>query len=625
MERWLKLLNMLSEDSYITNKRLSEQLNVSKRTIYNDIAGLNDTLRSHGAQIITKPHYGITLVISDRTRFQSFLNTQKQDSVVLVDSSDARARMIIQKMISAGKAVKFDDLCEELFISRSTLKNDLKKVRSVLEMYDLKIESSAYKGSWIDGLENNVRKCLTDIGKQMLNDSSKTLNGDIKAIAGIIKQVFQKHHLRMTELAFNNLVIHIYIAIMRIRMGYTLEAAEGYEQFTSDREREIATEIIAGMENLFGLKFPKTELGYIMLHLEGKKISDVQDNSVVTADIYEMVTEMLDEIDSMFHYNFKYDFELVSLLSTHLVSLKVRILYDMTLENPLIEEIQEGALLAYEMARVACSKLEKHYGKKVTQDEMAYIALHFQLAIERYKEKHKKNVLIVCGTGRGSAELLAYHVKKDYGNYLNVVGTLESTNLDGIDFDDYDYILTTVHIEEKVPIPIIEINSIQNAESRTKLNNYLYFDKKSELLRFFSRSRFLPHMKGTSKQEVLRQLCERAMTDGCVSEGFYDLVLKREEIGTTSFGNLIAIPHPYRPEGDQSFVVTGILDEPIQWDQEEVQIVFLLSMKANGDHNLQLFYKSVGKLLSSKESVAALIQKQDFETLISVLDSLRDE
>jgi lichenan operon transcriptional antiterminator len=362
-----------------------------------------------------------------------------------------------------------------------------------------------------------------------------------------------------------------------------------------------------------------------MLHLECKKISTNMDNSVVTADIYEIVTDMLDEIDNMFHYNFKYDFELISMLSMHLVSLKVRILYDMTLENPLIEEIRQGALLAYEMASVACSKLEKKYNKKVTSDETAYIALHFSLAIERYKNKHKKNVLIVCGTGRGSAELLAYRVRQEYDSYLNVKGTHESTDFTGVNFEEYDYILTTVHIEEKVPIPVIEINSISSIEGRKKVGHYLSSGMKSDLLQFFSEDRFLPHMKGQTKEDVLQQLCGLAVVNKEAPEQFLEQVLQRESLGNTSFGNKIAIPHPYRPQGEKSFVVTGILDEPILWNGEPVQIVFLLSMKENGDQNLQLFYRSVGKLLSEKGYVEELIQHPEFDTLITILDSLSGE
>jgi len=623
MERWMKLLGLLSETEYITGKKLSEQTGVSKRTIFNDISYINEMINEHGANIVTRPHFGSKLEVSDRERFDKFLALQ-QESALHEDSSKTRARSVIIRMISAGGPVKFDDLCEEMFISRSTLKKDLKLVRSILKKYDLEIESAAYKGSRIVGAENNVRRCLTELNKNILSDSGRSLNKDMTVIANILRTVFKEHRFRMPEYIFNNLVIHIYIAIIRIRRGYILEAAEGYEKYTDDAERQITEEIISEIENTFGVRFPGSEFGHVMLHLESKKISESRGNSVVTADIYEVVTEMLKEIDSMFHYDFKYDFELISMLATHLVALKVRMLYNMPIENPLIDEIREGALLAYEMANVACSKMVERYGKNVTRDEKAYVALHFHLAIERYREKHKKNVLLVCGTGRGSAALLSYNIEKEFGDRLNVIATHESTDFSDVDFNQFDYILTTVHIEEPIPVPIIEVNSIRGRENRRKLDDYLHYDARSELLQFFDRNRFLPHMKGIDKNDVLRQLCTVAVDTGMASEHFYEHVLKREELGATSFGNMIAIPHPYRPEGEKSFVVTGILDEPILWDQEPVRIVFLLSMKEKGDANLQLFYKSVGSLLSNQESVAKLIREQDFETLITVLDVLRE-
>ena len=102
----------------------------------------------------------------------------------------------------------------------------------------------------------------------------------------------------------------------------------------------------------------------------------------------------------------------------------------------------------------------------------------------------------------------------------------------------------------------------------------------------------------------------------------YDHVLRREEIGGTDFGNYVAIPHPDQPVGEESFVVTGLLAQPVVWDQEEVRIVFLLSMKDGGDRNLQLFYKTVSRFLSDKVLVQRLIQNQSYEELISILDSL---
>ena len=623
MNRQLKLLESIFEDRYITYKDLSDKMGISKRTIYNEISNLNDLLFENGARIVSKPRFGVLLQVTDREKYEKFTVDPDPETIAYEDN-ETRVLQIAQRIVSSAEGIRMEDLCEELYISRSTLNKDLRKVKDFLKGFDLKISSSAYKGTCLIGDENNARRALSEISRRLKNSADAQIGKDMTEISEILRKIFSEYDFHMPEYRFNNLVVHLYIAIIRNRNGFLLKEAEGYEEAVAKKERLIAAKISESIGEHFHVGFPDAELAYIALNLKSRQMNDADGNSVISVDIYEIVMEMLDEIDQMFGYDFKYDLELVSLLASHLVSLEVRLLYDMPLDNPLIEEIRQGSLLAFEMAGVACSKLERRYGKKVPVDEMAYIALHFHLAIERKKDRRRKNVLIVCGTGRASAELLAYNIRKNYGNQLNVVGTHESSDLNGLNFDDFDYILTTIHIKEKVPVPIIEVNLMHLKDSEKKLNKILH-DSDSELLKLFHEDLFIPHLKASDKQEVLKILSEKAIEKGLAANGFFERVLKREELGPTGFGNSIAIPHPYRPEGSQSFVVTGILDAPVGWDENEVQVVFLLSMKTGGDKSLQLFYRSVGKLLASKSSVSRLVEEQDFRTLITVLDSLKED
>ena len=159
---------------------------------------------------------------------------------------------------------------------------------------------------------------------------------------------------------------------------------------------------------------------------------------------------------------------------------------------------------------------------------------------------------------------------------------------------------------------------------QSDLRKYFQNDRRNTLMRYFSEELFFRNMKEGTKEDVLKRLCQAAAGED-ISDDIYSHVMKREAIGGTAFGNYVAIPHPDQPMGSRSFVVTGILERPILWDKDEVQIVFLLVMKAGGDHDLQLFYKSVSRFLSDKALVQRLIQKQTFEELIAVLDSLSYE
>lgn len=623
MDRWLQLILLMPEDNFITNKQLAETLGVSNRTVYNDITQLNQAMKDNGAQLISKPRYGVKLVVTDEGKYREFLRSLEVDSATAGDNTETRVNKIIKKMIQADAPVKIDDLSDEMFVSRSTLKNDLKKVRSFLEVYDLKVDYRSYAGMQIYGSEKNLRRCLAKIEQNMIANDGSFLSQEMDDISELIMTTFKRHNYRMSSYSFRNFVTHLYVSINRIQQGKGISFVY-HEQSNSDAHvKSLAEDIVATLGKAYGITFSRSEFQYVLLHLECKKIVSDHNETIVSPDEYAVAASMLQEVQKVFHYDFQYDFELIMHLSMHIVPLRLRLLYDMQFDNPMISEIFEGAPLAYEMANVACGVLKRMYEKKVSPDEVAYIALHFNVAIERYKKKHKKNVLLVCGTGKGSAMLLSYRIQEEYGKYLNVVGTHDSINLSDVDFSNVDYILTTVHIREYVPVPVIEINKLFfMGEANSDIWKYFQDGRRETLMRYFSKELFFSHLTETTKTDVLRRLCESAARYENISDDILAHVMKREEIGGTAFGNYVAIPHPDHPMGKESFVVTGILDHPILWDQDEVQIVFLLVMKSGGDRNLQLFYRSVSRFLSDKALVQRLLQNQSYEELIAILDSL---
>ena len=66
-----------------------------------------------------------------------------------MSQSDDRLAFILNKLLFEQVPVLFDDLVEELYVSRSTLSNDFKKIRQMLAEYNLTIESRANKGVYV--------------------------------------------------------------------------------------------------------------------------------------------------------------------------------------------------------------------------------------------------------------------------------------------------------------------------------------------------------------------------------------------------------------------------------------------------------------------------------------------
>lgn len=102
-------------------------------------------------------------------------------------------------------------------------------------------------------------------------------------------------------------------------------------------------------------------------------------------------------------------------------------------------------------------------------------------------------------------------------------------------------------------------------------------------------------------------------------DDFLQLVKKRESLAATSFGGLVAMPHPWKAVGKDTFVCLAILDKPVQWGEAKVQVVFLVSIADDATAKLQKFYQVVAQLMVDEACICKLIAERRFEVLLGLL------
>lgn len=106
-----------------------------------------------------------------------------------------------------------------------------------------------------------------------------------------------------------------------------------------------------------------------------------------------------------------------------MVPLDIRMRYNIPLKNPILAQIQRQYAFAYTVAVCACSVLSSHYGKAMPEDEIAYLAVLFALAMEqRDRPSRRYNIVVVCVSGRGTSQLFLYNYKRAFGKYINRIG-----------------------------------------------------------------------------------------------------------------------------------------------------------------------------------------------------------
>lgn len=634
-QRWKLLLDLLQEKDFITSERLAIALGVSSRTIRNDLKELSVLLKKHGSEIESKPKIGNRIVIHNQKEFHQFTASFKKHEEEIPTTAQERVQYLLEYLLATDDYVKIDDLSENLFIGKSTISQDLKEVREQLQEYNLTLTNRPNHGIKVEGREFDLRLCIANhtINRVKLNQSNTQVEQKkwLEKIANLLSRVFEEHRFHMNDVSFQNLIVHIYIALLRVQEGCFVPLNE--EQMNAIQQKTefgIAKAIVKGIHELFGIQIPVSEMGYIAIHLASKKIvepeHDGMSNMIIDQEVTEIVTHMLQSVYEAFKIDFSDDLELRMVLALHLIPFGVRMQYDMILRNPLLIEIKTRFTLAYSIAVASCEILRKQYHKTIQEDEIGYFALHFNLALERKKHVHgEKNILIVCGTGRGTAQLLVYKFREEFGKYLNEIKTCDVLGIKTFDFTKIDYVIATVPISTQVPVPILSLKYFLEDSDVHAVRNLLSREKSTTMLKYFDERLFLCNIDAENKEEVLKCMSRRIKEVKDVPRNFYQALLKREQQAVTEFGNLVAMPHPYKAISKETFVCVAILNKPIIWHKRKVQLIYLMSMEDNPNRNLQLFYKITSKLLVNKSMVKELIQKKDFQTLLMLFHSIEEE
>ena len=613
-------------------KDLAYELSISDRSVRNIIKELNSCSVDNGMIILSKYGIGYRLEVQDKERFETFVE-KLQCKNKIPNSSKEREQYLLEYLLTNGNYTKLDDLSQALFVSKKTLTHDLKSVEQILAGYNLEIIRKPNYGIKVSGKEYDLRRCIANVIETVNPDLLKMSgryqrNEAINTIKKIVQHNLDKYNFNMSSQAAHNLTIHIFVAITRIREGLYISIKKTEENLIHQVEYEIADTIVNEINKTFQLEFPKSEIIYIGIHLASKQTYGGKNekgcnNTVISQKIADLVEEMLKRTDLAYPFAMLNDLELRMNLCQHIIPLEVRIFHDMKMHNPMLKEIKEKYFLSYSMAMLACTVLENHYHKRMSEDEIGYFALSFALALERQRTNvAKKNILLVCASGKGSTQFLRYKYENEFAAYINTIADCDISSLAKVDFSQVDYIFSTVPIHINVPVPIQEVNYFLDDEGIVEVKKILAFGNENSIETYYSNSLFLSHIKCKTKDDVLKYMCEYVMEHKNLSQEFYESVLERENLACTTFGNKVAMPHPCKLFSIDSFVCIGILEEPVLWENHQVQVIFLVSIGKKKKKTLQRFYQITSKFLHNSQDIGEIIKNRNFELFINRLKEL---
>ncbi|WP_042222128.1 BglG family transcription antiterminator [Oceanobacillus manasiensis] len=621
---------LLSSKQAITSKEISLELQVSSKTARNDLKDLQPLLIDNNIKLVSIRGKGYELLPSDKEKVALLLEQQALQSSPI--EPEDRVHFLMEKLLMQTTYIKLEDMAEELFVSRSSLQGDLRQVREILHDYHLALEQKPNYGIKVVGDEMQIRFCIAE---WLYQQNSSVLRGtvdlsilpeeDLQVIKNSILTNLRKNQILISDISLQNLITHVAIAVRRLGENQAIGTGLAYDHLKDEKEYMVARRILDDIEDTIPITFPVNEVAYLAMHLLGTRLvlpNEKVDPHVCSMDpaIFKLVENMVARIDNQYGFQLKEDMDLRLALALHLKPAINRYHYQMNIRNPMLDEIKLNYPLSFEAALVGSEVLNEIQAIKLVEDEVAYLALHLEVAQERKKQEamNKQRCLIVCASGMGSAQLLMYKLKDPFKEEMVIVGSTEMHNVRQYPLEEIDFIITTIPLLWDPGIPVIQVSTILGKADISRVNGII--KRKNEVMSSYFLKPFTYFKKDfTEPETILRFLCNELEKEGLVDRCYLDSVLQREAYASTSFGNLVAIPHPMEPQTNRTFWSVMTLVKPIEWGDKPVQLIFLLNASKNRQHELKPMFEEIGNLLEDQHLIRQLIAAKDFKAFKEVM------
>ena len=628
------MFNHIRKNEYTPVSSLQSLLNITDRTIRNDILEINDTLSAYGALVKLKRNYGYYIEITDDEKYSDFLKTfeHSDDKKMNIDTSEERIKYILNELLSAEDYVSMDELSETVFISKNTLNKYIKTIKNIVNKYDLEYITKPSSGVKIIGSEDRIRKLYVEyilsanfneyVTSFTKEERSIFSNIDLDWLRKITIDQLNSHFVKTSDYNMKNIIIHLALMTTRVLGNHYINL---YNITPDSSIMGLINGLCREIEGKYDIILSQSEKNYMYLQLIANTHLDI--TYIDDEKLRDSINQMLDVIYTDFNFDLRNDEILCADLFRHLKSIFTSKLYDLNSNNPLLETIKTNYPLEYEITLTAIAKTFVFEPYVLKEDDVGYVSVYIGAAIERcyYKSQKKKNVILVCGSGHATTRMLETRLNIVFPDKINIVKCLsynEYSSYTKEDVEDIDFVITTITLDNNL-LPSVMVDFALNNKDVESINRHLskMLHKRLQMFEhFFDKDLFMRLKGNTTKEDIIRTMYQKTYDKGIVDERFIDSVLKREEIGKTNMNDVFALPHPMELCATDTKVVVALLDNPIKWNESNmIQIVFMLVIKQGEQTDFEHLYDIFIEIISDGKLQQKIINSQTYVEFMDVL------
>lgn len=656
LNRQRKLLKILiAQESWITGANLKDKLDITDRTVRNDIKDINHELKKFGNCLIDSVRgTGYRIAVNDKDKILKLLDSSNNAMMNMNETKEERIRNLAIQVLLSSNPISLYDLEDQMFISRTRLEAVIKSINDKCSQKGAGAIIQRSKNSIFANCGEMTRRALIqdfivlDVGESgdLLEEGNVFFNREaIEVIGACIHEIFEKDSINLADMESMKVNIYLYIQKIRIESGNILKSApSSYHEAKNQMIEAISNKIADNMEKNFEISYPSQERAAIALYLSNIRTINTskltKETLVATIEprYIVIVEELLNDIKNEFLLNLTQDEKLFVDLVTH-------IRFSIGMEgnaaqscNPILGTIKNKYPFIFELSTYIWHRFYDIFGIELSEDQLSFIAAHLGAAIERLentKSSSNFSIAVCSNMNRSIVRFLMAKLYSLYGNSINIRGPYPVYNTKKMLQENPSMVLTTTSASlfRDAAMPVIRISPTLEASDILAINNTVGKLKRNSVLfklphgieQYFEKDLFFPQMSFNSQYDLLKFLSEKIIERGYASNDLLANILEREKMAPTSFANMIAMPHPIQTCVYKTVIGVATLDKAILWGNQDVRLVFLLAVRSSDMKYLNSFFDITVDLAQNKKKVQELIGTKDFTKFLKELASESSE
>lgn len=611
-----------NKNRYTTSTELSETLDVSSRTIKRRIQTLNEELLLVGGQIESSKQ-GYRLIVNEKLEFSKYINRLKYIREVLRIQDSETYQLIHEILLS--KYITQEELASKLYVSRSTIGKLMVDARETLTTYEVTVNHRPHYGYYLVGKEQLIRSYmvkfffLNELDVQVMDRLISQLNrGDTDFITRLTVLIDHSNIFRFRDQK-QDFIKYLIVSILRSEMTMNMDASIPIWERLSEEKKVFTEEVFQLVNDALNIDLSQRDRNYLISLMS----SETDDVSNTANDEYldTIVDQFFVKINMVYGEDFSQDDALRHSLIQHLHASYSRLYVNVMANNPLISLIKSSYIESYNYAILCGEVMREDFNISMSEDDFGYIALHFVAAKERAELGNNFNVILVCGSGVGTAELLRVRLCKEIPS-INIIEVCSSSELSQLINDEISLIISTVPLDKKsINKPIIQVSSLIQQNEIEQIKDYLKnYQNAREVKDVFSSKLFYPMMNLKSKAKVLDFVMTELSTKTDLTKEELNQMLAREKASSTEINEQVALPHCIVEPHHQNVFLVLTTRNPINWGRTHVQLI-IVAVIAKGTSINKVVFPLIYKITSETDKIEKLITSTDFNEFISIMFS----